>query len=253
MSDKRGFAVIELMIVFMITNIPTAVAVPNFINMQDGAKEVMVVANMCTVQLAFEDFAVQSDGTYPTADSDVLPDGKIFIDLLPDWDNDGMGEFPKNPFTGVDATFIWGADPCTAGDMGNNPPNGDMATNYAIKGCDADGNLLPLELTPDAGPPVAYFVAEPVSGTSPLQVSFTDASCGNIHARHWDFGDGSQFDGQNPPTQTYETELCDEQFTAILTVTGPFGSDDYFTVIHVQNPASNTEVATWGAIKATYK
>lgn len=140
-----------------------------------------------------------------------------------------------NPFTAVDATFAWGADPNTVGDMGNNPPGGDMTTDYLIKGCGRDGSLLTLELTPDSVL-VAHFIAEPVSGMSPLQVSFADTSGGDVDTWHWDFGNGNQFDGENPPAQTYETELCDEQFTAVLTVAGPCGSDYHSVVIHVQTP-----------------
>ncbi|MFH1220088.1 MAG: PKD domain-containing protein [Candidatus Eisenbacteria bacterium] len=202
-------------------------------NTQDGVKEAMVVDNMYTVRLAFEEFAAQSGGTYPTDASDTTPGGQTTEQLCPDVTEppDGIGDWPINPFTGDNTNFTWAADPNTAGDIGANPAT---CIEYVIKGCGGDGNLLPLELTPCGGPE-AHFVAEPVSGTSPLQVSFTDASCGDIGTWHWDFGNGSQFDGQNPPAQTYETDLCDEQFTAILTVTGPGGSDGYFTAIHVQN------------------
>ena len=38
--------------------------------------------------------------------------------------------------------------------------------------------------------PTAAFSATPVSGTAPLNVSFTDSSTGSITNRFWDFGDG---------------------------------------------------------------
>lgn len=40
-------------------------------------------------------------------------------------------------------------------------------------------------------PPEASFSATPVSGTVPLNVTFTDTSTGSITNRFWDFGDGS--------------------------------------------------------------
>jgi hypothetical protein len=40
------------------------------------------------------------------------------------------------------------------------------------------------------GPIAAYFGASPVSGSSPLPVSFIDQSTGTITNRFWDFGDG---------------------------------------------------------------
>jgi hypothetical protein len=109
----------------------------------DSAGVAIVMANMCTVQLAFEDFAVMSDGWYPTNAASTTPAGQTVEDLCPDVDDDGMGDWPINPFTGCNSVFTWGADPCTAGDMGANPAN---CTGYRIEGCDGDGNLLPFEL-----------------------------------------------------------------------------------------------------------
>src|SRR5258706_7118768 len=62
-SDK-GFTLIELMIVVVIIGILAAIAIPNFIAMQDRAKEGSVKANMHTLQLAAEDYGVQNDGVY---------------------------------------------------------------------------------------------------------------------------------------------------------------------------------------------
>ncbi len=100
MRSSQGFSLIELMIVVVIIGILAAIAIPNYISMQDRAKEGSVRANAHSVQLAVEDFAVQNNGTYPADNAAIL------ASMFPG------GSFPKNPFTGandaiIDATAGW--------------------------------------------------------------------------------------------------------------------------------------------------
>jgi len=79
--------------------------------------------------------------------------------------------------------------------------------------------------------PVTDFSGTPMSGDSPLTVSFTDQSTNDPTSWDWDFGDGGTSGLQNPDY----TYFAAGTYTVILTATNSGGSDtetktDYITV-----------------------
>ena len=94
LRTQKGFTLIELMIVVVIIGILAAIAIPNFIAMQNRAKEGSTKANMHTLQLAAEDYGVRNDGVYA---ADMTSSGSPTVaSSLP-------ASF-KNPFSGATGT-----------------------------------------------------------------------------------------------------------------------------------------------------
>ena len=63
-KSKKGFTLIELMVVIVIIGILVAIALPNFIAAQDRAKLSSVKANAHTLQTILETYAVDWAGQY---------------------------------------------------------------------------------------------------------------------------------------------------------------------------------------------
>ena len=140
LRKQKGFTLIELMIVVVIIGILAAIAIPNFIAMQNRAREGSTKSNMHTLQLATEDYGVTNTGVY--ADN---MDATHISNLLPQNFN--------NPFThGTGSGSAWenratfaGAPTATSGIVSYSD---SATTQYNIK---AYGKTAALSLTLTSG------------------------------------------------------------------------------------------------------
>ena len=78
MRPQKGFTLIELMIVLVVIGILAAIAIPNFLLMQNRAREAATKSNMHTVQVGAEDYGVSHDSQYAT-----VMDATHIADVLP--------------------------------------------------------------------------------------------------------------------------------------------------------------------------
>lgn len=132
---KNGFTLIELLVVIAIISIIAAFMMPNFVGVQDRAKEAGVKAVMHSIQLAVEAYNMENE-SYPMGNNISL---RELIDnyLL---QGNYVTSIPKNPFTGNDYTasdkagkIIYLYD--------------DTSGQYKLQGYKRNGSSMMLELT----------------------------------------------------------------------------------------------------------
>ncbi|MFT5232147.1 MAG: prepilin-type N-terminal cleavage/methylation domain-containing protein [Candidatus Krumholzibacteriia bacterium] len=133
MLKRDGFTLIELMIVVVVIGLLAAMAIPNYMNMQNHAKEASTKSNAHTLQLAVEDYSVRNGGLYSVAPADLTP-------LLP------RQNLMSNSFTGMMSEPRFGAVAGATGEIGIVALiAGGVTTGYSISAWGKDNAVLTIE------------------------------------------------------------------------------------------------------------
>lgn len=112
----------------------------------------------------------------------------------------------------------------------------------------------PTSWTSEPTAPTASFTPSATSGTSPLNITFTDTSTGSPTSWYWNFGDGNTSTSQNP----YNVYSTAGTFNVSFGVTNAFGTSWLNTTQIVVSSGGNGETpsassCTWHDLNLTYR
>lgn len=82
-KKRKGFMLLELIIVVAIIGILAAVAIPNLVGMTDEAKVAKIQSDLSTIGTAMEVYHVKKGGTYPN-DLSVLEGDNSYLKKVPE-------------------------------------------------------------------------------------------------------------------------------------------------------------------------
>jgi PKD repeat protein len=158
------------------------------------------------------------------------------------WDfGDGGSSTVQNPAYTYTSPGTYSVNLTVTGPGGSNTTTEE--SSISVTAAPSTLALTPLPVvTPQESVPVASFIDEPIFGTAPLLVQFTDLSSGSPTSWRWDFGDGESSTEQNPQ----HTYTSPGTYIVSLTATNAAGSNTSAGIERINVVASSaTPLSPW--------
>ena len=116
MTGRRGFTLVEILIVVTILGILAAIVVPQFSSATDAAKRTTLVKNLHTVRKQIELYRYQHNGDVPAAEGEASADFERRLTAQTDVLGAAGAQYgpylerlPANSFNGLDTVRVGGA------------------------------------------------------------------------------------------------------------------------------------------------
>ncbi len=81
--DRRGFTLVELMIVVAVMSVLTAIAIPKFADMVRKSREATIKGNLGAIRGALSIYYADMEGKYPSDDMSSLATNHKYLTTLP--------------------------------------------------------------------------------------------------------------------------------------------------------------------------
>ena len=133
---KKGFTLVEIMIVVAIIAILAAIAIPNLLRARINANDTAAIATLKTLATAAESYAAANNGNYPAAMTDLTSNAKGPAYLNEDPTTSPTAGYKFTATLDSDGSgYVFNADPVVCNKTGTKKQSISTGAVFAKGGC----------------------------------------------------------------------------------------------------------------------